>query len=204
MNPTASTPRRADALRNREQLLAAAASVFSAEGATAPLDRVARAAGIGNATMYRHFPTRDALLEALLTNVYRELIDLAHQLSQTEPRVDAVERWLRAFIDYSQSYVQLPESIVAALYDETSALHSSCEELRSVAGCLIEHAQDDGSLRSDINVRDVTAQAGGIAWITQRSGDDEQATRLLTVLMEGLMAKDKDPRPSRDATDTTR
>ncbi|WP_197281016.1 TetR/AcrR family transcriptional regulator [Microbacterium sp. No. 7] len=179
-------PHRADARRNRERLLAAAISVFSAEGANAPLDKIARTAGIGNATMYRHFPTREALLEAVLGDVYQELILLAEQLMTETPAVNAVERWLRAFIDFSQSYVQLPEPIVAALYDETSALYESCDALRIVAGRLIKRAQEDGSLRADINIVDVTAQASGIAWVTQFSPDKQQTTRLLGVLMDGL------------------
>ncbi|MBX3213601.1 MAG: TetR/AcrR family transcriptional regulator [Labilithrix sp.] len=183
-----SLPHRADARRNRERLVAAAAAVFADEGANAPLDKIARAAGIGNATMYRHFPTRDALLEAVLHDVYGKLIELAEQLSLATPAIDAVERWLRAFIDYSQSYLHLPEQIVAAGYDETSALHASCEAMRSVATRLIERAQEDGVLRADIDIRDLCAHANGIAWATQRSPDREQTTRMLAVLLNGLRA----------------
>lgn len=189
-NPSAAIRHRADARRNRERLLAAAAEVFSEEGANAPLDRIARTAGIGNATMYRHFPTREALLEAVLADVYLELIDLAGQLSTLTPTVEAVERWLRAFIGYSQSYVQLPEPIITALYDETSPLHGSCGTLRNAVGRLIRRAQDDGSLRADVSSLDVMAQASGIAWVTQHSSDAQQTRRLLAVLMDGLVARE--------------
>ncbi|MCW5830896.1 MAG: TetR/AcrR family transcriptional regulator [Labilithrix sp.] len=181
-------PHRADARRNRERLVAAAAAVFADEGANAPLDKIARAAGIGNATMYRHFPTRDALLEAVLHDVYRKLIDLAEQLATVTPAIDAVDRWLRAFINYSQSYLYLPEQIIAAAYDETSALHASCEAMRSVASRLIARAQEDGVLRADIDILDLCAHANGIAWATQRSPDREQITRMLAVLLHGLRA----------------
>ena len=182
-------PHRADARRNRERLVAAAAAVFAEEGANAPLDKIARAAGIGNATMYRHFPTRDALLEAVLHDVYGRLIDLAERLATVTPAIDAVERWLRAFIDYSQSYLYLPEQIVAAAQDETSALYASCEAMRSVAARLIERAQEDGVLRADIDILDLCAHANGIAWATQRSQDREQTTRMLAVVINGLRAQ---------------
>ncbi|GAA0964851.1 TetR/AcrR family transcriptional regulator [Acrocarpospora macrocephala] len=181
-------PRRADARRNRERLVAAAATVFAEEGANAPLDKIARAAGIGNATMYRHFPTREALLEAVLHDVYRELIALAEQLSTVTPAIDAVDRWLRAFINYSQTYLDLPEPIIAAAYDETSALYASCKAMRSVATRLIGRAQEDGTLRADIDILDLCAQASGIAWATQRSPDREQVTRMLAMLINGLRA----------------
>ncbi|WP_432974228.1 TetR/AcrR family transcriptional regulator [Dactylosporangium sp. CA-233914] len=187
-NTAATPPHRADARRNRERLVAAAATVFAEEGANAPLDKIARTAGIGNATMYRHFPTRDALLEAVLHDVYGELSVLAEQLCTVTPPIDAVARWLRAFIGFSQSYFDLPEPILAAAYDEASALYASCQAMRSVATHLITRAQQDGTLRADIDILDLCAHASGIAWATQRSPDKEQTTRMLAVLMDGLRA----------------
>lgn len=181
-------PQRSDARRNREQLVSAAVTVFADEGVNAPLDKIARAAGIGNATMYRHFPTRDVLLEAVLHDTHRQLTALAEQLATAEPAVDAVARWLRAFVDYSQTYLHLPEPIMAAMYDEASALHTSCRAMRSVAATLVTRAQDVGTLRDDIDIDDLCAHAGAIAWATQRSPDGEQTTRLLDVLLDGLRA----------------
>jgi AcrR family transcriptional regulator len=183
---TGALPHRADARRNRERLIAVATVVFAEDGVNAPLDRIARSAGIGNATMYRHFPTRDALLAAVLEAVHHELADHAEDLLSVTPAVDGVARWLRAFIDYSQSYLHLPEPIIAASYDETSALYAACAAMRAVAMRLIGQAQAEGALRADIDIMDLCAQALGIAWATQHSPDAGQSDRLLAILMDGL------------------
>lgn len=182
------TTQRSDARRNREQLISTAATVFAGEGVHAPLDKIARAAGIGNATIYRHFPTRDVLLEAVLHDTYRQLTTLAEQLIAATPAVDAFARWLRAFVGYSQTYLHLPEPVMAAMYDETSALHASCQTMRSVAAGLVVRAQEAGALRDDIDIDDLCAHASGIAWATQRSADSEQVDRMLDVLIAGLRA----------------
>lgn len=190
MTSTSTIPRslRADAARNRELLVAAAKKVFAAEGVDAPLDRVARAAGIGNATMYRNFSTRNDLLEAVLHEVHDDLANRADELLAMEPPFQAVAKWIEAFVDYSQSYLGLPEPIIATTYDETSALGSSCAAMRAGATRLLERAHAAGQLRDGVGILDICALALGIAWATQFSPDDRQKERLLSILLEGIGA----------------
>src|SRR3984957_6470003 len=91
---------RADAVRNRERVLEAAKAVFSAGGAEASLEAVARAAGVGIGTLYRHFPTREALCEAVYRREVQQLGDLAEQLKQEAEPVDALRRWLRSNVEF--------------------------------------------------------------------------------------------------------
>lgn len=182
----AGSARRSDARRNRQRLITAAVAVFGELGAGAPLDQIARRAGIGNATMYRHFPSRDALLEAALHDVYGRLLALAERLTVHSPAIDALEQWLTAFVGYSQSYLDLPEQILVASHDETSALHASCTAMREVAAGLIRRAQTEGDLRTEVDIADVCAQANGIAWAAQHADDPDQAARMLGILLHGL------------------
>jgi AcrR family transcriptional regulator len=181
------TGRRVDARRNRDRLVAAAAAVFAEEGVDAPLDKVARAAGIGNATMYRNFPTREALIEAVLHDVHEKLAVRAEQLLDVRPASHGVAEWLRVFTEYTQSYLGLPEPIMATMYDETSALSASCRAMVTMAARLLSGAQEAGELRADVTALDLCAHALGIAWATQRAPDKEQQNaRLLAVLMDGI------------------
>lgn len=187
---TAATPRRTDARRNRERLVTAATAVFAEAGVDAPLDSVARRAGVGNATMYRNFPTREALLEAVLQGLHETLARHAAELLTATPAEDAFFRWVQLFVEYTQSYLGLPEPIMATMRDEESALSASCRAMRTTAGRLLRRAQDAGELRRDVDAADVCAHALGIAWSTQQVPDgQEQAARLLSVLMDGMRVR---------------
>jgi AcrR family transcriptional regulator len=179
--------RRSDARRNRELLVAAAARVFAAQGVDAPLDAVARDAGVGNATMYRNFPTREAMLEAVLHERYQQLASSAEELLAVTPPDAALIAWLGEFVAYSQTFRGLPDPVLATLRDQGSALHDSCETMRIAAARLLVRAQQAGAIRDDIDATDVFTHAAGIAWATQRAPDDPGRTqRLLTVMTDGL------------------
>lgn len=180
-------PRRSDALRNRDKLVAAAITVFTSQGVDAPLDAVARQAGVGNATMYRNFATREALLEAVLQETHADLARQADALLDVEPPFAAFERWLEVFLDYTQSLLGLPEPLMAGLNDEKSALYVACATMRESATCLLSRAQDAGQVRHDTQVDDLLAHALGIAWAAQHADDrSRQGKRLLGVLLDGI------------------
>ena len=180
-------PRRRDARRNRESLVSAAMKVFVSQGVDAPLDDIAREAGVGNATMYRNFPTREAILEAVLEETHAELAHRADELSSMQPEGEAFARWLEVFLDYTQSLLGLPDPLMSALNDETSALYASCEGMRVSATRLLSRAQDAGQVRAEVRADDLFAHALGIAWATQHAADErQQAHRLLAVLLEGI------------------
>ncbi|MQY26021.1 TetR/AcrR family transcriptional regulator [Nocardia aurantia] len=181
-------PRRTDARRNREALLAAASRVFAAQGASAALDTIAREAGVGNATMYRHFPTRDAMVEAVLAERYRELAAHAEELANAADADAALLDWLTEFVAYNQTFRGLSEIVLATLRDHDSALYASCKAMRANAADLLTRAQRLGTVRDDIDAADLFTHAAGIAWATQYAPTEDpgRARRLLRVMTDGL------------------
>ncbi|WP_019927346.1 TetR/AcrR family transcriptional regulator [Nocardia sp. BMG111209] len=192
------SPRRTDARRNRLALIAAAAEVFAAQGANAALDTIARAAGVGNATMYRHFPTRDAMIEAVLAERYRELATHAEELAHAEAADTALFTWLAEFVAYIQTFRGLSELVLATLRDHDSALYASCKAMRTSAAELLTRAQRTGAVRADIDASDLFTHAAGIAWAAQHTptGDPDRTARLLGVLADGLRhPESRSPQP---------
>jgi AcrR family transcriptional regulator len=178
---------RADARRNRDRLLAAAKESVAEHGTDASLRDIARCAGVGIGTLYRHFPTREALLEALLNSNFDALRARADTLLTAPDTGEAFLTWLGELAAGSAVYQGLPESIMNALSDESSGLHASCAAMRSAGGRLLERAQRGGSVRSDVTVTEVIALALGLAWAAERSVESSDLiARLLTSAMYGL------------------
>jgi AcrR family transcriptional regulator len=176
-------PRRADARRNYELLLAAAKEVFDEHGAGAPLDDIARRAGVGNATMYRHFPTRRDLIIAVYADEVTELCAEGETLLHgTSPR-DALYGWLRAFI----AHIATKRELALALADDRSGERSELfghwhQAMHSTASALLDRAQRAGTIRADLGVSDLLWLANGIAL---SGADTVQADRLLHLIREG-------------------
>jgi AcrR family transcriptional regulator len=202
-------PRRADARRNYESLLAAATEVFSEQGVHAPLDEIARRARVGNATMYRHFPTRQELILAVYADEVSTLCaDGAKRLADDAPG-DALFLWLKAFI----SHVAAKRFLVSALTGEPGerppALFDRWHHaMHDTAAALLQRAQQAGVIRSDIDAWDLLTLANGIAL---SAGDPGRAHRLLATIRYGI-ADDPVPagqvnsaaRPHRRATSAPR
>ncbi|MFI5998503.1 TetR/AcrR family transcriptional regulator [Streptomyces sp. NPDC051362] len=178
---------RANARRNRELLLAAAREAIAAHGTEASLRDIARRAGVGIGTLYRHFPTREALLEALLNDNFDTLRVRAEALLSSPAPGEALLTWLSEMAAGSATYQGLPDSIMNALADEESGLHASCAQMRSAGGRLLDRAQQAGSVRSDLTVLEVISLALGLAWAAERSVDPtDLVERLLSTAMYGL------------------
>ncbi|MEU0038764.1 helix-turn-helix domain-containing protein [Streptomyces sp. NPDC006333] len=183
--PQATT--RASARQNRELLLAAAREAVAAHGTEASLRDIARRAGVGIGTLYRHFPTREALLEALLNANFDALRARAETLLTSPAPGDALLAWLAEMAAGAATYQGLPESIMNALADEESGLHASCAQMRSAGGRLLERAQRAGSVRSDVTVIEVISLVLGLAWAAERSVEPaDLVSRLLSAAMYGL------------------
>jgi AcrR family transcriptional regulator len=181
-------PTRADAQRNRELLVSAARDAFAAHGTDASLRDIARSAGVGIGTLYRHFPTREALLEALIDSNFEELRAGAEELlgSPRAPQ-EALLAWLTQLAAGARTYLGLPESIMAALADENSQLHASCAAMRASCARLLDRAQKAGTVRSGVTASEVIALAVGLAWAAQQPGArSDSMTRLLSTAMYGL------------------
>ena len=176
-------PQRADARRNYDSLIKTARELFAEAGTGVALDDVAKRAGVGTGTFYRHFPSRQALLEAVYLEEVQALCDSAAELAPLEP-VAALEAWLRRFVTYGTTKRALWTELVDTMGVQ-SDLFSSCHTAIWTAGePLLERAQVSGEIRSDVELLDVLKLVGGVA--VSASGDTELADRLLRVVLDGL------------------
>jgi len=174
---------RADAQRNREQLLAAAVAAFAADRPEITLESIARSAGVGIGTLYRHFPNRQALLEALYTSEVESLCASAGDVADLEPW-DALVAWLHRFV----GYMATKQALAAEMLDymaQDAPVFTGCRQAMYKAGePLLQRAQQAGVVRTDANLPDVISMVVGIAKI--QSGDPEQIRRILDIALDGL------------------
>ncbi|GGP62998.1 TetR/AcrR family transcriptional regulator [Saccharothrix coeruleofusca] len=183
--PPAGQPRRADARRNRERLVEQAKVVFAESGADASLDEIARRAGVASGTLYRHFPTRLDLVEAVLAGQVSGLVRLGRELLTDEDEVEALITWLRAALRHGLTYRGLSAAVLNSALDRdddpVSAWHA---EVFEVGTALLARARRSGAVVADAVAADVLKMVGAIAWAAQ--DDPAQADRLLTLLVNGL------------------
>jgi AcrR family transcriptional regulator len=181
-----STPR-SDVRRNRERLMESARAAFTEQGTEVSLREVARRAGVGIGTLYRHFPTREALLEALLRDRFEDLREEASRLQRTLPPLEALSTWVRLFARGAAQVRGLPESVLVSLQDEDSRLHSACEAMRSAGAALLSAAQHDGTVRADVTATELYTLATGIAWAAAHvPTDPDLRDRLLTITLRSI------------------
>jgi AcrR family transcriptional regulator len=180
---------RADARKNYDQLLAVARATVTEQGADASLRDIARKAGVGLGTLYRHFPTREALLEALLRTGFDELTARADELEKAASTEDALVLWLREFVACADEYRGVVASMVAAIEDPESALHASCVTMRASGARLLARAQGEGVARADIDGADLYALGGALAWLGDQPSLAARADRLFRVVVDGILTK---------------
>ncbi|WP_026925635.1 TetR/AcrR family transcriptional regulator [Glycomyces arizonensis] len=187
---------RADARRNLQRLLAEARAVFAERGVEASLEDIARRAGVGIGTLYRHFPNRQALIEATFHDIVESLRVSAEQLHQSEstPPYEALMTWIRQFTAYASASRGAVESIQSGVLDGQSPLGESCTAMRASAAGLLARAQDSGAIRPDLDISDLFKLLNGIAWVAEQTPDADVAERLLSLITTGL-----DVRPERTA-----
>src|SRR4051812_32777452 len=147
--PKARRPR-ADGLRNRERVLGSAKAIFSAGGPDASLEAVARHAGVGIGTLYRHFPTREALFEAVYRREVEQLVDLADQLKTEAVPTVALRRWLRSSVEFVATKKGMSSALALAAHGSSDLATYSLEQLSRAAGNLLARAVEAGELRGDI------------------------------------------------------
>jgi AcrR family transcriptional regulator len=196
MTTTPDPPRvqRADAQRNYERILDVARTVVAEQGTQASLREIARRAEVGLGTLYRHFPTRDALLETLLRNGFDRLATRAAALDGTHPPDQALMAWLRDFTAGSTTYHGLAASMMATLGDESSPLHASCLAMREAATRLLERAQDSGHIRPDIDGTDLFALVSAVGWIADQAPSiAARREHLFSLVMDGLRTPSNGP-----------
>lgn len=172
-------PLRADARRNRDAVLAAARERFEAEGALASLDGIAQRAGVGNATLYRHFPTRDDLLAALISSGIAEALDGSPRPS--EPGA-ALRAWLADLAWRLRTWHELPSCVFAAVTGDESALTPACAPLQARTAELLEAARAAGAMRDDVQAEELFELITALSWSYDRTGIDEAAARRRTTI----------------------
>jgi AcrR family transcriptional regulator len=176
-------PKRADARRNYDKLLVAAADAFTEDGPDASLEDIARRAGVGIGTLYRNFPTRHALLEAVYVDEVEEMSRSAEDLADLDPW-EALATWLRRFVRYANTKRALTNEMLATV-DRDAEVFVACRTAITSAGeMLLRRAQDAGVVRRDTNFTDVGRMVGGIAAIP--TADQEQIDRILDMALDGL------------------
>lgn len=178
---------RADARRNYERLVSSAREVFAARGVDAPMDDIARHAGVGNATLYRRFPTREALLQAVHRHQIEALYARSQELLAARSPDTGLETWLRELVVQGSTSRSLATTLMLALRDEGSDVSWCRETMYSAAAALLDRAQQAGSIRADVAVGQVLKLANAIAFVTECEPDgEEQADQLCAVVMDGL------------------
>ena len=177
---------RADAQRNRERLIDVARTAFAELGPEVSLEEIARRAEVGIGTLYRHFPTRDALVEAVFRREVQQLADAAERLLATLSPAEALRAWLKLFVDYMAAKKVIVAALDPAAGGASALYASSGGPLRAALAQLVDAAIAGGGIRSDIEAADVLQAIVGFA--QGAVGPDWQARtlRLIDVLMDGL------------------
>jgi AcrR family transcriptional regulator len=185
---------RADAARNRERVLEAAKAVFSSGGAEASLEAVARAAGVGIGTLYRHFPTREALFEAVYRREVQHLADLAEQLKKTAAPVDALRQWMRSNVKFVATKKGMSEALALAAYKNPELFSYSLHRLAQAVGGLLDRAIATGEIRDDIGAEDIIRALVGMCYLHDQPGWQPGVLRLVDVFVDGLRIQPPKPR----------
>jgi AcrR family transcriptional regulator len=187
-DPPAETVRkpRSDSVRNRERVLEAAKAVFSAGGPDASLEAVARRAGVGIGTLYRHFPTREALFEAVYRREVEQLSELAEQLKSAPAPVDALRRWLRSNVEFVATKKGMITALALAVQGSSELYAYSFDRLTKAVGTLLDRAVAAGEIRSDISAEDVLRALVGMCYMHDQPGWQSTVLRLLDVFVDGL------------------
>ncbi|MCX4096941.1 TetR/AcrR family transcriptional regulator [Nocardia sp. alder85J] len=175
---------RADARRNYERIIECARQAFTEHGPDAPLDDIARRACVGAGTLYRHFPNRDALIEAVYRARIEHLAGLAYELAETMEPMAALEQWLRDQVAYVLSEHSLALTLKSSM-DQTSETFTMCRTMMTdAAAALLTPAQQAGLVRADLEPHDLIRLGHGIATACETAPD--VAPRLLSVAVNGL------------------
>jgi len=185
---------RADAVRNRERVLEAAKAVFSTGGAEASLEAVARAAGVGIGTLYRHFPTREALFEAVYRREVQHLADLAERLKQEAQPIDALRQWMRSNVKFVATKKGMSAALALVAYKNSELYSYSFDQLTRAVGALLERAVATGEIRDDISPEDLLRALVGMCYMHDQPGWQTSVLRLVDVFIDGLRIRPVGPR----------
>ena len=186
---------RADAQRNRDSILRAAESVLAAEGVDAPIDDIARQAGVGVGTVYRHYPTKEALLRAIIVSRIEPMVTAAREACSAADPGEAFFRVLRMLSEEFSSFRAVADTIASSGFDMEAAKKDLSRDLKATMAELLQRAQQAGRVRTDIAVDDVAMLMAGLGQVGQIAGDPSTRTRCLDLVCDAMRGK----RPHRGA-----
>ncbi|MEU8589453.1 TetR/AcrR family transcriptional regulator [Streptomyces sp. NPDC048664] len=189
MGDGAPRPQRADARHNREKILTTAVRVFTTEGLDAHLERIAKEAGVGSATLYRNFPTREALIEAVYRNEVSRLCDAAAALLARKEPKEALRAWTRLFLDYVTAKHGMIDALRAIAATGNNPYGHSRDMIQAAITSLMDACTAAGVIRTDIRPTDIAAALEGIALTSAGAEDRERAERLLDLTLDGLAVR---------------
>jgi AcrR family transcriptional regulator len=185
----ASRKPRADALRNRERVLEAARSVFSAGGPDASLEAVAKTAGVGIGTLYRHFPTREALFDAVYRHEAQQLAALAGRLNKAAEPTEALRQWLHALVKFVATKKGMSAALTLAISKDSDLFSYSSDLLMRSATELLDRAIATGEIRKDIGPEDLIRALVGMCYTYDQPGWQKGVLRLVDVFIDGLRSR---------------
>ena len=177
---------RADAQRNRERLVDAAKAAFADAGADVSLEEIARRAGVGIGTLYRHFPTRDAVVAAVYQREVQQMADAARRLLVSEAPGEALHEWMRLFVDYIATKKVIVSAFGSIPTGAADIQGRSGLKLIDAVTLLVERARAAGDVRPDTDANDVMRALIGFAYGAAGLGWEASARRLIDILMDGL------------------
>lgn len=179
-------PLRADAQRNRDRLVEVAAQTFASDGVDASLEEIAKRAGVGIGTLYRHFPTREHLVEVVYRREVEGLCQAADELAREHPADVALELWMQRFVDYIATKRGLATSLRLLLTTNSTLFSDTSGRVSGAMRGLIEAAAASGKIRADVDASDVMHALGGIYSAPNTPDWRERSGRLVKLLMDGL------------------
>jgi AcrR family transcriptional regulator len=195
MNEPTPAPRamRADAQRNYANLLKTARAAVSERGADLSLEDIARSAGVAIGTLYRHFPTRQDLLEAVFLDEANELRVRAEALASAPGPLDALMSWLRLQMDFAARGRSMGAAVMAAKHVPGTSIYEANKAMHEAGAVLLLRAQAAGQIRADVQLLDVIRLVYGIVMVNEHASDAESANRMFDLIIEGISTQ-----PSRD------
>jgi AcrR family transcriptional regulator len=183
---------RADAQRNRDGLLEAAKAAFAEVGPEASLEEIARRADVGIGTLYRHFPTRDAMVEAVYRREVQHLADAAPRLADSLPPAEALRAWMRVFIDYIAAKKVIAPALKSLVGGGSALYADSSARINGAIALLVERARASGDIRPDADSADLLRALIGFAYVNSAPDWEASARRLIDLLIDGLRSQGGD------------
>jgi len=176
---------RADALRNRERILDVAKEAFARHGANASLDDIAKQVGVGPGTLYRHFPTREELLQAVYRSEMEKLAAAERKFAQSMPPIEALRAWLLLFVDAIETKQIIAPALSALIGDPKKVFAASHDQLHEALSALVQRAIKSGDMRKDTDPMDLLRALVGVAHVATSPDWQQSAKRLVDILITG-------------------